>query len=137
MKLIIEWPDLIGKTTLVNKLISMGINAQDRELEKITKRFDFWRTTNDIVNDIVSFMNNTNDTILVFIIADNDNIFEIRRKKRLSEWGIIDEFDLEAEAWNHLYATVWYKLKKYLNDKFVMMTLSEVEDLSVFNNLCI
>lgn len=132
MKIIIEWPDLIGKTTLVNKLLSIWVDAQDRELENITKKFDFWRSTNDIVDDIVVFMNSTTDKVLIFIIADDDSIFESRRLKRLSEGWVVDSFDLEAEAWNHLYSTVGYKLKPLLNDKFKMITVSEIKDLSVF-----
>lgn len=99
--IIIEGTDFTGKTSTITQLLDDGIVCQDRN-EYISSLMLFSVKLEDRIKGYREFLNSSHQRLIVLINNDEQELLR-RMRKRESEGDTIDEWDLQAYAFNGLY----------------------------------
>ena len=95
---IIEGTDAVGKSTTVDKLLSMGILCRERSMDMFSKYMEFTVSLEERAGRYYEYLKN-HDEKVIFLV--NHDKMELERRVSLRE--VISEFDKKAYEYNQLY----------------------------------
>jgi thymidylate kinase len=109
MRIVLEGTDLIGKSTCVELLQSMGYEVQDRE-EKICKWVMFDIPEETAVKEISEEVEKGNYMLFVFYTTNKDMLSQRFKERAEKEPQKISTFDDMAWEYNQLYIKLFSQI---------------------------
>lgn len=104
---IIEGTDAVGKSTTVNRLLSMGILCRERSMDMFSKYMEFTVPLEERVERYYEYLKNHEEKVIFLV---NHDKMELERRVSLRE--VISEFDKKAYEYNQLYFKTYQYMKE-------------------------
>ena len=95
---IIEGTDAVGKSTTVDKLLSMGILCRERSMDMFSKYMEFTVPLEERVEHYYEYLKNHEEKVIFLVNHD-----KMELERRVSLRDVISEFDKKAYEYNQLY----------------------------------
>ena len=95
---IIEGTDAVGKSTTVNRLLSMGILCRERSMDMFSKYMEFTVPLEERVERYYEYLKNHEEKVIFLVNHD-----KMELERRVSLRDVISEFDKKAYEYNQLY----------------------------------
>ena len=95
---IIEGTDAVGKSTTVNRLLSMGILCRERSMDMFSKYMEFTVPLEERVEHYYEYLKNHEEKVIFLVNHD-----KMELERRVSLRDVISEFDKKAYEYNQLY----------------------------------
>lgn len=112
---VIEGTDLIGKSTVVHKMIDNGYICMDRDQYWFSNYVDLTVPADAAATEIANhYMGKDGYHIAVFITSD-ETILKERLNARKQAKEHVSDYDELCCEYNRLYSEIAYKLRDYLN----------------------
>ena len=95
---IIEGTDAVGKSTTVDRLLSMGILCRERSMDMFSKYMEFTVPLEERVEHYYEYLKNHEEKVIFLVNHD-----KMELERRVSLRDVISEFDKKAYEYNQLY----------------------------------
>ena len=104
---IIEGTDAVGKSTTVNRLLSMGILCRERSMDMFSKYMEFTVPLEERVERYYEYLKNYEEKVIFLVNHD-----KMELERRVSLRGVISEYDKKAYEYNQLYFKTYQYMKE-------------------------
>ncbi len=95
---IIEGTDAVGKSTTVDRLLSMGILCRERSMDMFSKYMEFTVPLEERLEHYYEYLKNHEEKVIFLVNHD-----KMELERRVSLRDVISEFDKKAYEYNQLY----------------------------------